>query len=107
MVVLHTAGTWLLLVSLRYSLGGTTWLFLGVASDFILASFFFPVVAFVLQLRKYCRKFSSKITSTFFFFMGCCVLENSSTKSARERKTGEIVTYVSPRRRLHVLWSVW
>lgn len=47
--------------------------------------FFFPVVAFVLQLRKELLQevfFQNNIST---FFMGCCLIKNSSTESARER----------------------
>lgn len=88
--LLHTPGTWRLLISLHYNLGGTTWLLLGVASDLILLSFF--------SCSCFCPATEEVLQEVFFqnnistFFMGCCLLENSSTENGRERKAREIVT---------------
>lgn len=84
MVLLHAQGTWLLFISLHCSRSGylaalCEWLL--ILSDTVF--FFFPVVTSVLQARKYCKKYSSKITY-LVFLMGCYVLENSSTESGRE-----------------------
>lgn len=66
-------------------LPGCSWEWLLILSSFFSCSCFCPATKEVLQ-----EVFFQNNISTFF--MGCCLLENSSTESARERKAREIVT---------------
>lgn len=82
-------------------LPGCSWEWLLILSYrvFFSCSCFCPATEEVLQ-----EVFFQNNISTFF--MGGCLLENSSTESARERKTREIVTCLT-KKTLACFRSVW